>query len=151
MCPPVRMWKHIADHLESLALWSLRWWDDDSGASAAAKGGGHVGSQSLEQAISDRSPTPKGLMRLEEGIEDALVPSQFLGMVTHQATFLPAGMIDVLVTADTILGEIPDLLDSENGKEVASYILLSARQVFAITAVHCGFRSERLKRAMALF
>ncbi|KAL8420551.1 hypothetical protein RB594_003366 [Gaeumannomyces avenae] len=35
----IRMWKHIADHLESMALWSLRWWDDDSRAFAETSGG----------------------------------------------------------------------------------------------------------------
>jgi ankyrin repeat protein len=61
----VRMSKHIADHLQSLALWSLRWWDDDSSSSNELKGGSQAGSlQASERAISDRSPIIEDLWNL---------------------------------------------------------------------------------------
>ena len=60
-----RMSKHIADHLQSLALWSLRWWDDDSPSSNEAKGGSQAAPpRTSERAISDRSPVIEDLRNL---------------------------------------------------------------------------------------
>ena len=61
----VRMSKHIADHLQSLALWSLRWWDDDFSSSNEVKGGSQAGTpRASERAISDRSPVIEDLRNL---------------------------------------------------------------------------------------
>lgn len=144
----IRMWKHIADHLESLAFWSLRWWDDDSGASAETGKDGQLTSQGPEHAMSDRPQVIDEPTDLEEAVFFSSVRSQF---PSPGQKFLPINIMQDLITLDTVLEKLPDLLDSQEGAELASYILQNAKRVFAITAVHCGLDQEKLKIAMAQF
>ncbi|SPO05897.1 uncharacterized protein DNG_08586 [Cephalotrichum gorgonifer] len=95
----IRMWKHIADHLEYLSLWSLRWWDDDSGASAEeskegasaeTKGGSQFSSHDLEamsNATSDGSLSVENPSDTEEPLHLFRLPSTLSSKMTspHEA------------------------------------------------------------------
>lgn len=59
------MSNHIADHLELIALWSLRWWDDDSGAP-----------QDASQAATNECRTDRSAFnRDEDWVDDELAHS----------------------------------------------------------------------------
>ncbi|RSL48343.1 hypothetical protein CEP54_012970 [Fusarium duplospermum] len=140
----INMWEHIAEHLECLALWSLPRLDKDSGASAEIRSLGKI----VEQALPDMSLPVESPMGLEDRVSAASMSSQF----PHPNTkFIPADMVDNLVTKDVILEKIPGVFDSEDGVQLASYILAHARRIFTITAVHCGLNSQELKTAITHF
>ncbi|KAK3361555.1 heterokaryon incompatibility protein-domain-containing protein [Lasiosphaeria ovina] len=145
------MWKHIADHLEYLALWSLRWWDDDSGASTEANGDSQVSSKGLELALSNRSASVGGpIVKIDDRIEAALELNSFPHEEARQL-FLPADKIDSLITAHAILEKMPDLFDSQDGAELVSYILKNAKRLFAITAIDTDFDPKELKLVLTRF
>lgn len=56
----MKMEKHIASHMESAALWSLRWWDDNLGGL----------DHDSQQASADSRPRPKGDFKIENGTDE---------------------------------------------------------------------------------
>lgn len=140
----LQMVKHIADHLESVALWSLRWWDEDSGISQETD----EGSCNPEDRMSFEALSQGDIRKFEHRLFDCFAPSQF---PVSGEKFLPANIIEDVVTIDDIVELLPGILESTRGAALTRYIIQSAKRVFLITALHCHFDSERLIEAMAQF
>ncbi|KAK2772560.1 hypothetical protein CKAH01_13940 [Colletotrichum kahawae] len=144
----IKMWKHIADHLESMALWSLRWWAEDSGISQEIEEEDEEDSCNPEVKMSQDALSDDDSRGFEDRIFDSFEASQF----PHPGEeFLPANMIDILVTKDVLLGMFPDILDTADGAILAPYILGTSKRLFAITALHCGFNPNILLVCMTNF
>ncbi|CCF33529.1 hypothetical protein CH063_05697 [Colletotrichum higginsianum] len=144
--PVVRLWDHIADHLNQVASWSLRWWDDDSRVSLDAGEGGQSSSMNPCWAISDKASSVEGSGYLDDRIAASVDRSEFPEPNQH---FLPVNMLDNLRIIDGMLEKIPDLFES--GTDLASYIIQTARKVFLIASCHCYTDAYELKVSMLRF
>lgn len=142
------MEEHIADHLESIALWSLRWWPEDSGISQETGQEAEEDSCNPEVKMSQYALSDEDSRGFKDRILQSVVKSQF---PHRDGKFLPANMIDILLTQDVLLEMFPDILDTADGAVLASFILGASKSLFTITALHCGFNPDVLLACMTNF
>lgn len=138
--------RHLGQHLQRIALFSLPRLGHNQDASSSAVTGGTT-NRSLV------SITPQSL---GDQIMEALVVSTF-PPGSHQV-YMPEGHLDQLITEQSIIGELAGMFNLSSQKQadvhinesLIEYILKSATKVFAISLI-CGVEAGALRKAMEVF
>lgn len=134
--------RHLGQHLQRVALFSLPRLGQSEDASSSAVTGG----------TTDRSLLSITSLSLGDQIMEALVVSTF-PPGSHQV-YMPEGHLDQLITEQSVVGELSGMFDQQTDIHVdeglIDYILKSAKKVLAISLI-CGVEAGSLHEAMKTF
>lgn len=138
--------RHLGQHLQRIALFSLPRLGQSEDASSSAVTGG----------ITDRSLFSITSLSLGDQIMEALVVSTF-PPGSHQV-YMPEGHLDRLITEQSVIGELTGMFDVSLNEQtdihvdegLIDYILKSAKKVLAISLI-CGVEAGSLHESMKAF
>lgn len=138
--------RHLGQHLQRVALFSLPRLEQNQDASSSAVTGG----------TANRSLVSITSQSLGDQIMEGLVVSTF-PPGSHQV-YMPEGYLDQLITEQSIIGELAGMFslspeeqtDTHVDESLIEYILKLAKKVFALSLI-CGIEAEALHEAMKIF
>lgn len=138
--------RHLGQHLQRVALFSLPRLGQSEDASSSVVTGGTI----------DRSLFSITSLSLGDQIMEALVVSTF-PPGSHQA-YMPEGHLGQLITEQSVIGELTGMFDLSSNEQtdihvdegLIDYILKSAEKVLAISLI-CGVEAGSLHEAMKTF
>lgn len=138
--------RHLGQHLQRIALFSLPRLEQNQDASSSAVTGG----------TTNRSLVSITTQSLGDQIMEELVVSTF-PPGSHQV-YMPEGHLDQLITEQSIIGELAGMfnlssqeqIDMHVDEDLIEYILKSAKKVFALSLI-CGIEAGALHKAIKIF
>lgn len=138
--------RHLGQHLQRIALFSLPRLEQNQDASSSAVTGG----------TTNRSLVSITAQSLGDQIMEELVVSTF-PPGSHQV-YMPEGHLDQLITEQSIIGELAGMfnlssqeqIDMHVDEDLIEYILKSAKKVFALSLI-CGIEAGALHKAVKIF
>lgn len=138
--------RHLGQHLQRIALFSLPRLEQNQEASSSAVTGG----------TTNRSLVSISSQSLGDQIMEGLVVSTF-PPGSHQV-YMPEGYLDQLITEQSIIGELAGMFsrmsqeqtDTRVDEGLIEFILKLAKKVFALSLI-CGVEAGALHEAMKIF